>query len=874
MASQFDEAFAVVQSLAKDFEANKAAYLSAAYQESEVRKDFIDKFLIALGWDVNHDQQKNPFEQEVKVERGVNVHGSQRRADYAFYIAPNFRDVRFYTEAKKPFADIATADNYFQTIRYGWNSQTPLAILTDFAQFHILDCRYKPNIETALAQNIRKYVYADYTKEPSFREIFHLFSREAVANGSLDKFAETLANKRGRAVQRGLFTGAYQSFDDAFLTELDEHRDTLARTFKARNQQLDGETLTEITQRTLDRLVFMRFLEDKLIHPDRLVANFGDKGTAWQDFIAASRKLDGIYNGIVFKKHDILDSPAFNIDDNAFSDICEELAHINSPYDFNLIPIHILGSIYERFLGNVIEVTEKRAKVVQKPEVRKAGGVNYTPAYVSRYIVENTVGRLIKGKTPEQIALMRFIDIACGSGSFLIALYDLLLRYIRDWYNAHPDRAKKDGCVLRSDGAWHLSLKQRREILLHNIYGVDIDHQAVEVCQLSLYLKLLEEETVGTAHDFQLEFHETLLPSLNKNIVCGNSLIGTDILTGQLFASDDERRLNPMDFEQRFPEIMKAGGFDGMVGNPPYVDVKGLPPLQVRYIFEHFDCANNRINLFAAFIERGLKLCKKTGSRFSFIVPTALLTQDSYKALRKVIVQTRHVVTVARLPNESFGRAAGEVKVDTMILVIDDDLNSKSSVEVFTYAGYARIMEIDPNKATVHTIIPQSVWAEAPDCIWSLNLPANQMRLLSKIERNTVALEDCADFCLGLTPYDKYKGHTQRQIEEQVFHAVHKKDKSYKKLLSGNDVMRYHVSWNGQRWISYGPWLGAPREHRFFTEKRILVKQIIDWTSKRIWAALTSEELYNTQNAFNLIAKSGRSPEFLIAVINSRLMTF
>ena len=114
MASQFDEAFALVQSLVKDFEANKAAYLSAAYQESEVRKDFIDKFLTALGWDVNHDQQKNPFEQEVKVERGVNVHGSQRRADYAFYITPNFRDVRFYTEAKKPFGDIATADNYLQ----------------------------------------------------------------------------------------------------------------------------------------------------------------------------------------------------------------------------------------------------------------------------------------------------------------------------------------------------------------------------------------------------------------------------------------------------------------------------------------------------------------------------------------------------------------------------------------------------------------------------------------------------------------------------------------------------------------------------------------------------------------------------------------
>ena len=150
MATTFETAFEAVQTLAKDFHANKAHYLSPGYQEQEVRKDFIDKFLIALGWDVNHDWQKNPFEQEVKVERNVNMQGAQRRADYAFCIAPNFRDVRFYCEAKKPHGDIASAQNYFQTIRYGWNAQTPIAVLTDFEQFQILDCRYKPDIDSSL----------------------------------------------------------------------------------------------------------------------------------------------------------------------------------------------------------------------------------------------------------------------------------------------------------------------------------------------------------------------------------------------------------------------------------------------------------------------------------------------------------------------------------------------------------------------------------------------------------------------------------------------------------------------------------------------------------------------------------------------------
>ena len=639
MPFTFEDAFTYVQSLAKDFDANKAHFLSPSYQESEVRKDFIDKFLIALGWDVNHDTQKNPFEQEVKVERSVSMQGSQRRADYAFYVAPNFRDVSFYTEAKKPHGDIATKDNYFQTIRYGWNAQTPVAILTDFEQFHILDCRYKPDIDSALNHGIETFHYSDYADKEKFSFIYHLFSRDAVANGSLEKFAEALPKKRGKAIQRGLFKGGYQGIDEAFLEELDGYRDTLARAFKNNNPQLDGDTLTEITQRTIDRLVFIRFLEDKLIHPENLVANFGDKGTAWQDFVSTSRRLDGIYNGIVFKSHEILDAPSFQVDDADFAEICEKLAHVNSPYDFDKIPIHILGSIYERFLGKVITTTDKRARVEEKPEVRKAGGVYYTPEYIVTYIVENTVGKLIEGKSPVQIEDMRFADIACGSGSFLLGVYDLLLRYHIKWFNANPEKAKKSGCVLRDDGAWHLSLNQRRKILVNNVYGVDIDHQAVEVAQLSLYLKLLEEETTATARQHQMEFHETLLPSLNKNIVCGNSLIGTDFSAGHLFEGDEERKLNTMDYEQRFPEITKRGGFSAIVGNPPYVRIQGFPRPQLDYFSSHYKAATGNFDLYVSFIERGYKLLRD-GGLLGQIVPNKFFKTDYGEGLRQFIAES------------------------------------------------------------------------------------------------------------------------------------------------------------------------------------------------------------------------------------------
>lgn len=777
MQHTFDDAFAVVQSLAKDFKANQAHFLSPSYQESEVRKDFIDKFLIALGWDVNHDWQKSPFEQEVKVERGVNMRGSQRRADYAFFVAPNFRDVRFFCEAKKPHGDIATADNYFQTIRYGWNAQTPIALLTDFEQFQVLDCRYKPDIDTALSHGVHKFHYSEYADKDVFAFIYHLFSRDAVAGGSLEKFAADLPRQRGKAVQRGLFKGGYQGIDDSFLEELDEYRDTLARAFKNHNPQLDGETLTEITQRTIDRLVFMRFLEDKLIHPENLISEFGNKGTAWQDFVAASRRLDGIYNGIVFKPHEILDAPSFKVDDEAFAGICEKLAHVNSPYDFNSIPIHILGSIYERFLGKVIVATDKRARLEEKPEVRKAGGVYYTPEYIVRYIVENTVGKLIDGKTPKQIADLKFADIACGSGSFLLGVYDLLLRHHLKWFNAHPDAAKKTGCVLREDGAWHLSLKQRREILLNNLYGVDIDSQAVEVAQLSLYLKLLQEETTASARGYQLEFHETLLPSLNKNIVCGNSLIGPDIEAGEMFASDEIRKLNPMDYAQRFPQVFRRkpasgelretasvgeldytvpgvplhgsfsyqkskkekalpppavlqpeyeGGFDAVVGNPPYVRIQGFPKSQLDYFAAHYASATGNFDLYVNFIEHGFKLLKN-GGMFGQIVPNKFFKTDYGEGLRRFIAGNYALQKVLDFGAEQVFSAT----IYTCLLFLTKARQAKFSYAL-TKANEKSLAEAQFDTQAADTLTPKA---------WNFGSKVANS-LLEKMMRNSVRLLD------------------------------------------------------------------------------------------------------------------------------------
>jgi hypothetical protein len=433
------------------------------------------------------------------------------------------------------------------------------------------------------------------------------------------------------------------------LRELDGLREELARSFKSRNLHLGGEDLTEVTQRTLDRLVFMRFLEDKLIEPEAIVGRLGERGTVWNDFVSESKRLDRIYNGIIFKHHSIIDEADFSVDERVFSGVRERLSHQNTPYDFNTLPVHILGSIYERFLGQVIVATDKSARVEEKPEVRKAGGVYYTPAYIVHYIVGETIGKLIKGRTPEEIAELRFADIACGSGSFLLGMYDELLRHHTAYFNAPKNRrqALRAGCVENADGTLRLSLNQRKDILLNNIYGVDLDAQAVEVAQLSLFLKLLEDETTRRAKGFQLQFRETMLPSLDKNVLHGNSLIGRDV-SNELIDTEEERKLFPLDFEQAFPEVMRRGGFDVITGNPPYIDSEWMTvhwPHARRYCARRYKAARGNWDIFCVFVERTLELCRD-GGMAGLIVPNKLGSANYAATAREVLTRDNRLLSV------------------------------------------------------------------------------------------------------------------------------------------------------------------------------------------------------------------------------------
>lgn len=676
-----ETAHETVKQLIKDFESNEHHYKLPSYSEAEVRQDFIDKFFTALGWDVTHQYQRNPQQQEVKVEKSQKQKDSanKKRADYAFYLAPDFRTVKFFVEAKKTSRLLRQNQaDYFQTAKYGWNANTGISVLTDFQELVIIDCRFTPDIDTILSCECQYYSYQQLADIEVFKNVYWLLSREAVEAGNIATYVENLPLPKGKSRQLSLSGSGYQEIDDSFLNYIDNIRLQMAQAFYINNPTLTSYELTEATQRTIDRLVFMRFLEDKVIEPVNMLNAIANASNSWAKFIAESKRLDIKYNGVVFKPH-FIDKPQFlGASESQFKKITSDFDHTNSPYDFNYIPIHILGNIYERFLGKVIEIQNNQAVIETKPEVRKAGGVYYTPKYIVDYIVKNTVGAKIDGKALSTITDIKISDISCGSGSFLIGAYDYLLKYYQNYYNEYPSVREKSDCIYDSEnGVWVLSIAQKQQILLNHIYGVDIDPQAIEVTQLSLFLKLLEDETLVTANQMQVLFHEKILPDLTHNIRCGNALIDYSITENIELSTDEYRKIKPFDYAVNFPTVFdrEKSGFDVLIGNPPYVK-----EYTNREVFEKVKQGNlakyyqGKMDLWYFFVAYGLDLLNNKG-KLGYIVPNNWVSNAGASILRNKVLEDGKI---KQLIDFTSFMVFEDASIQTMIMILEKETKPKS----------------------------------------------------------------------------------------------------------------------------------------------------------------------------------------------------
>jgi hypothetical protein len=638
-----------VAKLCAEFAENLAYYKSRAFDETSCRQRLIDPFFAALGWDVADEQKRGPLA-DVVLE--VSMRGRQqqtettteeeederiavalaadedpgpvgvRRPDYSFRLGGR---TRFLVEAKRPSVEINSPRPIYQVKTYGWNADIPVALLTDFEGLLAFDCRYQPVLSEPQTGLIPEFRLGYRTYVNNWDLLWDTFSREAVAGGSLTRFDRV-------TVQKGQLP-----VDVVFLADLARWRQTLARDLAKNNRGLDIWQLNEATQLTLDRLVFIRVCEDRGLEHEEHLRALLDTEDPYPAFIKALAPLRANYNGGLL---DPALADTLTVTPKVFKSIVRSLYTPWSPYRFDAIGVEILGSIYERALGSIITLQPDRSvKVEFKPEVRKAGGVYYTPQWVVDEIVRSTIDPLIARKRPAQLQNFRILDPACGSGSFLLGAYDRLIRHFEEYYTNNPTVDKRSHFT-DEQGVERLTAAAKAQILRNSIFGVDVDPAAVEVTTMSLYLKSLEGGSPELLRG-QMQLTGAILPSLIANIRSGNSLISTDFYQqqnlGQLDAFE-QHRLNPFkwdDDQEGFGKVLADGGFDVVIGNPPYFSIDAQygvgHPVPAYLKSAYSDVWLDKTDIYYYFLRKAAELAQR---RLGFIVSRAFLEANKAQRLR------------------------------------------------------------------------------------------------------------------------------------------------------------------------------------------------------------------------------------------------
>ncbi|MHB1324721.1 MAG: Eco57I restriction-modification methylase domain-containing protein [Thermoleophilia bacterium] len=705
-------------------------------------------------------------------------------------------------------------DPYYQLRRYAYSAKLPLSIVTDFEELAIVDCRAKPlPKDKPSAGRIRYWRYDEYLD--NLEEIYNIFSREAVWSGSFDRFAAASKTRRG--------TG---EVDKEFLKEIENWRDLLARNIALRNSGLSQRELNEAVQVTIDRIIFLRICEDRGIEEYGVLQGMQNGTNVYPRLCQLFRQADERYNSGLFHFREERDRPghpddltlSLAIDDKTLKQILKGLYYPDSPYEFSVLPADILGQVYEQFLGKVIRLTAgHQAKVEDKPEVKKAGGVYYTPTYIVDYIVKNTVGKLLEGATPKQAAKLRILDPACGSGSFLIGAYEYLLDWHRDWYVANDAEKWAKGReprLFRGKAGWQLTTAEKKRILLNNIHGVDIDPQAVEVTKLSLLLKVLEEENQETINMQLKFFHERALPDLSRNIKCGNSLIGTDFYEGQQLGLLDEEemyRVNAFDWDGPggFPEIMKSGGFNAVIGNPPYVRIQALKewaPLEVENFKKKYATAGKgNYDIYVVFVERGLSLLNNAG-KLGFILPSKFFTTDYGLNLRKLLSQE---IVVDFVVDFGYSQVFQNATTYTCLLFLD---RSRPKTVHYKKIEPEHLLEKQSIDSLPAKLLGEAAWTFIDEKAQALveKLEAGSSRLLDLPAAMSRGTSTGADhiFCLrvidgNLFTRDGIKIEVEPEITRQPLYAT--------------DFTRYHFRPQNNECLIF-PYVVGPSGYSLLTE--------------------------------------------------------
>lgn len=799
-----EEAKQKVEQLVNEYDSNEDYYMET--DEANIETKLIEPLFESLGW------TKKDFEKRQKL---TSKTGKRQIPDYVFKL--NDRPV-FVLEAKKVKVEIETdKDTWRQAISYALSNRIPFAVLSNFRSIRIF-CVEQQNTTKNVFRNLRYHKLIE-----QFNDLW-LLSKESFEKNEMLHIAESEQRLKTRI-----------TIDKPLLEDIiTSRRKIIASLEKNYANKYSTEEKEDIAQRLLGRLIFIRKAEDIGINVDNegkeiefleQITELPDNNT-FPKLIKIFQKYEEVFDSELFMQLYDKDLMNIEIEGKIVKEFVKHLYYSRNGelvYNFDWINSDVLGSVYEQYLSNIIKETAKGAKTEESISHRKKEGIYYTPTYIVDYIVRNTLGELIKDKKPSDVDKIRILDPACGSGSFLIKTFDVLNEYY--W------KADKHYAYNRIDTSdWTEPYTKKIDLLKNNIFGVDLDRKAVEISQLNLLLKIAQKR------------HR--LPLLRENIKCGNSLIDDPTISDKAFT-----------WENEFKQIINDGGFDVVIGNPPYVDARQIEQDYVDYYRAKFKTAGNRINTIPLFIELGIMLLKDKGYLGMIIHKNSIRSNDFIK-LRQYILDTCKIRLIISLGAGIFEDVTGE----TVILILQKTEKNKDRVNNIVFHGDKEILLSKNN--SIYTKLPQKIFYKIPGNRFNIFLDERKIAVLDKIKNGCVELKEVAVTKQGIIVGDENK-----YIQSSKRSAV------YKPILRGRNLSRYNAYFDNEYlyYIEGTKVLTRSRDPSIFEKDEKILTQHV---SSRIVATLDTDRYYALQTINVVFSKGGISNRYLLAILNSKMMNF
>lgn len=703
-----------LKALIDKFTANEAYYKDSknAYNEHSCRNEYIDPLLQMLGWDVPNIKGMPPQYREVIVE---NYSSKTGRPDYSLTL----RGVtKLFVEAKKPEVDIfRLPEPALQARKYGWNAKHKTAILTNFEYLIIYDATVAPKEgDGCVVARYRFYHYSEYCEK--FSEISAMISRAAVYSGDYDTFFD---------MQFQVGNNQKQQVDDLFLDQINRWRVSLSNELYCKHDKYHSlDMLNDVVQEFINQIVFLRICEDKnlpLYH--NLRETISDPTQLNKRLEALFRAADQRYNSGLFSGKSIV----FDLDSAVITDIVQGLYYPQSPYLFSIIESNLLGKAYEIFLTEqLVELPDGSIGLAQKKDCINRSIVT-TPTEIVKYMTEQTMLRLCKDKSPQEIQKLRTADIACGSGVFLIAVFEYLQNHCIEWYLCHDP----SHLIETDNGSYKLPLEEKKKILCSCIFGIDIDIHAVEVAKFSLLVKLIEDETMPSVAE-----SNPILPDLGTNIFYGNALVGDEELVEHTLTSDDLLSVVPFNWS----EMNLDHTFDAIIGNPPYVSTEGLhallSPIEFDIYKKRYGTSYKQFDKYFIFLEQAIRKVAD-GGLICYIVPNKFFKVGAGKNLRQLIADQKLVV---RLDDFGDAQLFDDKTIYSSILLLQKQLH-----EDFIYSNVKSASSLWAGENESSIVLKTSSLDEST---WKLTTDLDYLTLLQNLNGRTVPLVTHAEIFNGI----------------------------------------------------------------------------------------------------------------------------